>query len=144
MDFEVLHIGDCPNGEQAADRLQEAMNSTGHGDESIGFRLLLSSEDAVGTAFAGSPTITLDGIDLIPSQGATSDLACRIYMTVACHEYGTTVGGFLPGSWDHLNCQLWDHPASLAGGSSARLFDRRVRVLDVEVIGGGIQGGQCE
>lgn len=77
----MLHIGDCPNGEQAADRLQEAMNSTGHGDESIGFRLLLSSEDAVGTAFAGSPTITLDGIDLIPSQGATSDLACRIYMT---------------------------------------------------------------
>jgi hypothetical protein len=81
MNVEVLHIDDCPNWEEAADRLREALRSTGHGDESIGFRLVRSSEDAVGTAFAGSPTITLDGVDLVPSQGATSDLACRIYLT---------------------------------------------------------------
>lgn len=63
---------------------------------------------------------------------------------VACHEYGTAVGGFLPRSWDHLHGQLWDHPGSHSGGSSVRLFDRRVRYFDVEVIDDGIQGGQCE
>ena len=63
---------------------------------------------------------------------------------VVCHEHGTAVGGFLPGLWDHLNCQLWDHPASLARESSVRRFDRRVRVIDVEVISDGIQGGQRE
>jgi hypothetical protein len=101
MDLEVLHIDDCPNWEQAADRLQEALNSTGHGDESIGFRLLRSSEDAVGTAFTGSPTITLDGIDLIPSQGATSDLACRIYVTPSGSAGLPTVDQLVEGIQAH-------------------------------------------
>ena len=81
MDLEVLHIDDCPNWEQAGGRLRAALDSTGHSDESIGFRLIRSSDDTSGTVFAGSPTITLDGLDLIPSQCATSDLACRIYLT---------------------------------------------------------------
>jgi hypothetical protein len=81
MGFELLHIDDCPNWDEAGRRLQTALHSTGHGDEPIGFRLIRSSEDTSGTVFAGSPTITLNGVDLIPSQGATSDLACRIYVT---------------------------------------------------------------
>ena len=81
MDLEILHIDDCPNWEEAGSRLRAALDSTGHDGESIGFRLIRTSEDASGTAFAGSPTITLDGVDLIPSQGATGDLACRIYPT---------------------------------------------------------------
>jgi hypothetical protein len=28
---------------------------------------------------------------------------------VACHEHGTGLSGFLPRSWDHRGCQLWDH-----------------------------------
>lgn len=81
MDLEVLHIDDCPNWQEAGERLRAALNSTAHGDASIRFRLIRSSVDASGTAFAGSPTITLDGVDLIPSQGATSHLACRVYQT---------------------------------------------------------------
>jgi hypothetical protein len=81
MDLEVLYIEDCPNWQQAAERLREALKSTGHADESIGFRLLRTREDADGTAFAGSPTITIDGVDLVPSDGGTNDLACRLYRT---------------------------------------------------------------
>ena len=62
---------------------------------------------------------------------------------VACHEHGTGVAGFLPGSWDHLDCQSWDHPACLAGGSWVGSLDRRVGVTGTEVYGRGIQGGQC-
>jgi hypothetical protein len=81
MELEILHIVDCPNWQQAGRRLRDALNATGHADESIGYRLLRWSDDAVGTAFAGSPTITLDGVDLIPSGGATTELACRIFVT---------------------------------------------------------------
>jgi hypothetical protein len=62
---------------------------------------------------------------------------------VACHEHGTALSGFLPGSWDHLDCQSWDHPARLAGGRSVCSLTAHVVFLDVEVIERGIQGGQC-
>lgn len=51
---------------------------------------------------------------------------------VACHEDGTGVAGFLPGSWDHLGCQSWDHPARLPGESRDSSFDRRVGVAVTE------------
>lgn len=77
----MLHIDDCPNWEQAGERLREALTVTGFSEVPIRFRLLRTSQDATGTGFAGSPTITLDGTDLFPSGGSTDDLACRIYAT---------------------------------------------------------------
>ncbi len=62
---------------------------------------------------------------------------------VACHEHGTALSRFLPGSWDHLGCQLWDHPARLVGGCLVGSLTRHIRFVDVEVIQHGIQGGQC-
>ncbi|MDP3972059.1 MAG: hypothetical protein Q8P61_04005, partial [Candidatus Nanopelagicales bacterium] len=35
--------------------------------------------------------------------------------TVACHVHGTGLIGFLPGSWDHLSCQLLDHLSACCG-----------------------------
>ena len=61
---------------------------------------------------------------------------------VACHEHGTGLTGFLPASWDHLGCQLWDHPARLAGGFSHRSLTARVMSVNAEVVERGIQGGQ--
>jgi hypothetical protein len=49
---------------------------------------------------------------------------------VACHEHGTALSGFLPTSWDHLDCQSWDHPARLAGGSGFSSLTRRVMSVD--------------
>lgn len=62
--------------------------------------------------------------------------------SVACHELGTALSGFLPASWDHLGCQSWDHPARLAGSSRFRSLTARVMSVDAEVVAGGIQGGQ--
>lgn len=81
MKLEVLHIEDCPNWEEAGRRLQVALALTGRGDLPIGYRLLRTPAEAAPTAFAGSPTITVDGLDLFPSDGRTSDLACRVYLT---------------------------------------------------------------
>jgi hypothetical protein len=81
MELEILHIEDCPNWEEAGSRLRDALDATGNTDASIKDRLLRSTSDVEGTAFAGSPTITLDGTDLFSSAGATSDLACRLYQS---------------------------------------------------------------
>lgn len=101
VDLEVLHIDDCPNWREAATRLRAALDATGHPDEAITFRLLRTSEDIDGTAFAGSPTITLDGVDLIPSQGATGDLACRVYATPAGLAGLPTVDQLIEGILAH-------------------------------------------
>ena len=46
---------------------------------------------------------------------------------VACHDDGTGVAGLLPGPWDHLGCQPWDHPTRPVGGlvGSRRRCHRR-------------------
>jgi hypothetical protein len=81
MKIEVLHIDGCPSWIEAGKRLQEALVTTGHADTTVSYRVLRTPEDAGRVAFAGSPTITLDGRDLFPSDGGTTDLACRIYPT---------------------------------------------------------------
>ncbi len=55
-----------------------------------------------------------------------------IARAVACHEHGTGVAGYLPGSWDHLDCQSWDHPARRVGGLVDGSLDQHVGVVGVE------------
>ena len=64
----------------------------------------------------------------------TCSITSRVSL-VASHEHGTEVAGLLPGSWDHLDCQSWDHPACLAGGSGDASLDLCVGVVGVEVHG---------
>ncbi len=80
MRVEILHIDDCHNWREAGRLTQEALEFAGR-DEKVSYRLLETPEEASATAFAGSPTITIDGDDLFPSEGRTSELACRIYFT---------------------------------------------------------------
>lgn len=44
-------------------------------------RQVRTAEDTRGTAFAGSPTISIDGQDIFPGAVPTSELSCRIYRT---------------------------------------------------------------
>ncbi|MBG6218230.1 hypothetical protein IWX75_002711 [Arthrobacter sp. CAN_A6] len=81
MNIELLHIPECPNSEEAALRLTSALNALGRTDLKVHQVELASNSDIAGTAFAGSPTIALDGVDIFPTGGTTSDLACRIYRT---------------------------------------------------------------
>lgn len=81
MRIEVLHIGDCPNWEAAGGRIREALAELRDTTTTVEFRLLSTPEQAALVPFAGSPTITVDGEDPFPSDGRTTDLACRIYFT---------------------------------------------------------------
>jgi hypothetical protein len=80
---EILHIADCPSWEEAGLRLRAALDSTGHQGTAITHTLIASPAAAAEVPFAGSPTILIDGADLFPSDGRTSDLACRVYLTPA-------------------------------------------------------------
>lgn len=88
MTLEVLHIEDCPNWQEAGGRRQEAgvrasnaLLALGRPDVGVKYRLVSTPDDAELTGFAGSPTLTLAGKDIFPSDGRTADLACRIYFT---------------------------------------------------------------
>lgn len=81
MNIEVLHISDCPNTDEAARRLGAALTALGHGGAAVKMRLMESPKDTVGTAFAGSPTITFNGTDIFPGRAPVQDLACRLYST---------------------------------------------------------------
>lgn len=83
MHVEILHIDDCPNWTEAGRRTRAALDAIGRSDVEVRYRLLADPDEAAASAFAGSPTITLDGADLFPTEGGTADLACRIYFTPA-------------------------------------------------------------
>lgn len=79
--IEILHIADCPNWEETRERARLAVLKTKHPGTIIETTLIDSPHKAATLHFAGSPTILVDGTDLFPSEGATQDLACRIYFT---------------------------------------------------------------
>jgi hypothetical protein len=81
VNIEILHIDDCPNWEEAGRRVRAALDASNIRDAGITYRLLPTREEAAQVPFAGSPTILLDGVEAFPTDGRTSDLACRIYRT---------------------------------------------------------------
>jgi hypothetical protein len=81
MRIELLYIDECPNSDEAARQLDAALAALGHRGAAVHMRLMESAADTAGTAFGGSPTITVDGTDIFPGGAAAGDLACRIYRT---------------------------------------------------------------
>lgn len=81
MKVRVLHIDECPNWQEAGERTRRALDAIGLADVSVEFVLIRTADEAMATGFAGSPTISVDGEDLFPSDGRTADLACRVYLT---------------------------------------------------------------
>ena len=92
MDISVLHIEDCPNWAETGSRIRTALKDLGVSNTEVSFVELRTPEDASQVPFAGSPTILVDGTDLFPSDGRTTDLACRIYRAGA-HFAGIPLQG---------------------------------------------------
>ena len=79
MQIEVLHIDECPNLENARKALAEVIDELAVSDVTVTFTLIGSSEEAAKHRFAGSPTVLIDGLDVVPGVEPTTNLACRIY-----------------------------------------------------------------
>ena len=102
MRVEILHIDECPNWVEAGARVEAAMVELGHGDDEVTYRLLMSSADAAEVPFAGSPTILLDGVDAFPTDGRTSELACRVYRTDTAFAGVPTVSQLVEAMRQHV------------------------------------------
>jgi predicted Zn-dependent protease len=79
-DVELLWWEGCPSTERALSELREALRDVGLDDSEVRTREIENDIDAEQTAFRGSPTILIDGIDV---AGASTDdpigLGCRVY-----------------------------------------------------------------
>ncbi|WP_353809721.1 hypothetical protein [Agromyces sp. SYSU T00194] len=81
MRVQVVHIEACPGWERAGALAREVLDRFGRSDVPVEYVTIRSEADAAAVAFAGSPTLLVDGEDLFPSGPRTHALACRVYPT---------------------------------------------------------------
>src|SRR5215211_4915596 len=80
MRVELLWWEGCPSHPQALEDLRQALRAEGLDPEDVELREVKSHEQAAGERFPGSPTIRIDGEDVVPpGDGAPVGLTCRVY-----------------------------------------------------------------
>ena len=80
MRVELLWWEGCPSYPQALDELKDVLRAEGLDPEAVQMREVESDEQAERERFPGSPTIRVDGEDLLPhGEGRPSGLTCRVY-----------------------------------------------------------------
>lgn len=79
MDIQFLYFEDCPSHDEALKRLREVMQEEGIEAE-IKIVKVTTEEQAQELKFIGSPTILINGLDIIPVvPDARYYLSCRVY-----------------------------------------------------------------
>jgi hypothetical protein len=77
---EFLYWPECPSHEQALAELRQAMTGAGLDPSAIEVGLVETDAEAEAARFHGSPTIRIDGMDLLPpTDDEPAGLSCRIY-----------------------------------------------------------------
>ncbi|WP_281015866.1 hypothetical protein ACQ856_30760 (plasmid) [Mycolicibacterium psychrotolerans] len=76
---ELLHIEDCPGWRDAEVSTRAVLDDLGLTGLRIEVRELTADDELRGAHFAGSPTILVDGQDIIAGAVPIEALACRIY-----------------------------------------------------------------
>jgi len=78
--IELLWWEGCPSYPRALEELKAAMHEEGLDPDSIEVRHIDSDEQAERERFPGSPTIRVDGEDVLPPEGGEAvGLSCRVY-----------------------------------------------------------------
>ena len=75
----VLYFAACPGRREAGRRVRLALDQFGH--TTTGVTFVPVDVDAEDPGFASSPTITVDGVDLLPHARNATGLSCRVYPT---------------------------------------------------------------
>jgi hypothetical protein len=77
---ELLWWEGCPSHPDALRELRRVMVEEGLDPEEVELREVESDEHAVRERFPGSPTIRIDGQDVVaPDEGERWSLTCRVY-----------------------------------------------------------------
>lgn len=75
-----MYFDGCPNWELAQARLRDALVAVGLA-ENVELVEVTGPEQAERLGFRGSPTVLVDGHDLLGQPDAPVGLACRVYAT---------------------------------------------------------------
>jgi 8-oxo-dGTP pyrophosphatase MutT (NUDIX family) len=76
---ELLYWEGCPSHPQALAALREAMEELGLDSHAVEVRHVATDENAEAEGFVGSPTIRVDGVDVVDPGDEPTALNCRIY-----------------------------------------------------------------
>jgi hypothetical protein len=79
----VLYFAGCPNWEEAGRRVRHALDQIDHAATAVAFVPVETDIEAIALNFPGSPTITVDGEDLLPTGRPPGGLSCRVYPTAS-------------------------------------------------------------
>ena len=78
--IELLWWEGCPSTERALADLREALVDSGVPDAEVRMREVTTDGEAAEARFVGSPTILIDGADLVPAaDDEPIGLSCRVY-----------------------------------------------------------------
>ncbi len=79
-EIELLWWEGCPSTDRAVSELRAALADVGLGEAQIQMREIKSDADAEWAGFAGSPTILIGGVDVVPAGAdEPAGLSCRVY-----------------------------------------------------------------
>jgi hypothetical protein len=80
VNVELLWWEGCPSTERALEAVREALSELGLDGVQVHAREMRTDEEARETGFVGSPTILIDGVDLVPAAAEEPiGLSCRVY-----------------------------------------------------------------
>jgi hypothetical protein len=80
MRVELLWWEGCPSHPAALEQLREVLLEEGADPAAVELREVKSDEQAREERFFGSPTIRIDGEDIVsPQEGEPMGLTCRVY-----------------------------------------------------------------
>jgi len=77
---EIWAWSGCPSHEAAGEQVASVLGELGFGGVPVGLRWVETDDEAERLHFVGSPTVVVDGRDVLPPPPATPpSLTCRIY-----------------------------------------------------------------
>jgi hypothetical protein len=80
MKVELLWWEGCPSHTEALEQLRQVLDEEGLDPEAVELAEVVSDEQAERERFFGSPTIRIDGEDVVPpAEGDPVGLSCRVY-----------------------------------------------------------------
>jgi hypothetical protein len=80
VNVELLWWEGCPSTERALEAVREALTELGLEGTEVGTREVRTDDEAAELGFLGSPTILIDGVDLVPAaDDEPIGLSCRVY-----------------------------------------------------------------
>jgi hypothetical protein len=80
MRVELLWWEGCPSSPDAIAEVREALGDEGIDPDRLELREVQTDEQAARERFPGSPTIRIDGEDVVPpTDGEVYSLTCRVY-----------------------------------------------------------------